>query len=88
MTSRGGAVLLRSVSLFLASGRRASHAVAASASAAPAAAAGGNKKRRGARRRTRGGSTTAGGSRTTMGDEGKCSPQFLDALRKKTHFTR
>lgn len=23
-----------------------------------------------------------------MGDEGKCSPQFLDALRKKTHFTR
>ena len=82
----GGAVLIKSVSLFLTSGRKASAAAAAAASAWKTRAGQRpaeedvEKKKKKLRRRK-------------MGEEGKngvgkCSPKMMEALKKNTHFTR
>ncbi|XP_067009300.1 calaxin [Anabrus simplex] len=79
-------MLIKSVSLFLTSGRRASAGIAARSrasggapdTAAPSAQAGGSagKKKKSSKGQQR------------MGDEGKVSPRIVDMLKKRTHFSK
>lgn len=71
----GGTALIKSVSLFVASGRKATTAAAAGASAW--------KSRVGQFQ------DTADTTRfRKMGDEAKCSSRMLETLKRNTHFTR
>jgi hypothetical protein len=71
-----GEALIKSVSLFVTSGRKASVAAAAAASAW--------KSRTG--RQDKGISVKA--RSRNMGDEVKCFPRVVEALKRNTHFSR
>lgn len=81
---RGGAMIMKSVSLFLASGRRASSARckadrdALAASGAPSKSSSGKKKRR----------STPADMDPSARNANKLSPKMLEVLRRKTHFTK
>jgi hypothetical protein len=72
-----GEALIKSVSLFVTSGRKASVAAAAAASA---------WKSRTARQGNGNGAKKTRSRK--MADETKCLPRIVEALRKNTHFSR
>lgn len=73
----GGTALIKSVSLFVAGGRKATAAAAAATSAWTSRAGRQDTEDRANKTRFR-----------KMGDEAKCSSRMLETLKKNTHFTR
>nr|CAD7438491.1 unnamed protein product [Timema bartmani] len=80
----GGTMLIKSVSIFLASGRKASVAGKSRTTAAgvgDGSTSGGGKRKGGKARRMMGDDTTK------MSTVTKCSPKMIESLKKRTHFT-
>nr|CAD7432882.1 unnamed protein product [Timema monikensis] len=81
----GGTMLIKSVSIFLASGRKASVAGKSRTTAAgvgDGSTSGGGKRKGGKARRMMGDDTTK------MSTVTKCSSKMIESLKKRTHFTR